>query len=166
MTVQRFQARVGAARISPQMRAGGSVLSQIEGTDSSQAQFTEQVRSSMAGIISEFNRWCDWMNDQGAEVLYDALEPTYEKTQERVPVDTGDLKDSGYLEKRTSRGSVQVEIGYGRGGEPPYAVFVHEKTDIKHASPTSAKFLQGPLEEDSDAIQERILQGLKEASGV
>ncbi len=152
MTAVRFNANVG--------------LKRLVGPNSSQRGFTQSIRQSMQEIIKEYKRWILHMEIQTPEVLLDALRPTFEKSQILVPVKSGDLKGSGYLEKSTFRGNPQVEIGYGRGGVPHYAVFVHERTDLHHDGPTQAKFLQQPLEEDFQDIQTRIVQGLKRAAGV
>jgi hypothetical protein len=72
----------------------------------------------------------------------EALEPTFDKSQELVPVLTGALKRSGFLGVGESRGKKVAEIGYGRGGVPFYAARVHEDLDVYHKPPTQAKFLE------------------------
>lgn len=56
----------------------------------------------------------------------------------RVPVATGLLRSSGYIAppSRLSRGD-QVELGFGAD----YAVPVHERTEVRHAT-GEAKFLE------------------------
>lgn len=148
-----FKANVGLSRISSK-------------TDSTQANFTQSVRQSMAGIIAEYRRWIEHMNVQSADVLVEALTPTFELSQELVPVATGALKESGYVEKRTIGGVSSVEIGYARGGNPDYAVIVHEDPDMQHKPPTQFKYLQVPIEQDFDNVKERVIAGLKAISGV
>lgn len=148
-----FKGNVGLSRVSAK-------------TDSTHANFTQSVKSSMAAIISEYKRWAQHMDEQAADVLYDALKPTFELSQELVPVATGVLKESGYLEKRHSQGQASVEIGYARGGNPDYAVIVHEDPDMPHKPPTQNKFLQQPLEQDFENVRARVIQGMKDISGV
>jgi hypothetical protein len=93
--------------------------------------------------------------------MVDALRPTFELSQKYVPVDTGELKASGYLRSGSQGKRKLAEMGYGRGGQAPYATFVHERTDIAHKAPTSAKFLQRALDEDYYAILPRIAAGMK-----
>jgi hypothetical protein len=126
--------------------------------------------SSLARDIKDlqdnFKAWTLHMSAQSGAVLYNALKPTFDKSQTYVPIDTGDLKKSGYLEVRR-RGlfrAYEVEIGYGRGGFPSYAIYVHE-TPIFHKPPTRWKFLQAAISEDGNEIQKRINEGFKTASG-
>lgn len=153
MAISRFKGRVG--RVGARTDASGIHLAYERG-----------VQQSLKQVLMELNRFVDHVDDQSVEVLREALEPTFEKSQEYCPEDTGDLKRSGYLETRTFRGQAAVEIGYGKGGFPHYAALVHERTDFFHAPPTRAKFLQAALEEDAGNIQARIVSGFKVASGV
>jgi hypothetical protein len=58
-----------------------------------------------------------------------------------VPVDTGKLRRSGFNRlTEDKRKSVVFQVGYSRR----YAVYVHERLDLAHKSPTSAKFLEKP----------------------
>jgi hypothetical protein len=59
-----------------------------------------------------------------------------------------------------------VEIGYAKGGDPSYAIPVHEDVEVAHEPPTSAKFLEGPINEDWGNITLRIAQGMKTMSGI
>ena len=143
-----FQATIGrkrlAASISPET-----------------AGYTRSARASMAAIIRNYRRFVKNVEQEMPQVLLAALEPTYEKSQEYCPKDTGALVESGYLEITTFRGNSRVEIGYGKGGDPDYAAAVHENMEWRHKAPTRAKWLQIALEEDASAIQGRITNMLK-----
>lgn len=129
--------------------------------------YERNVRRQMNAIIKEYQRWANHVVMQGAEVLREALEPTFLKARDvYTPIRFGDLRDSGYLEAgRSSRGPFAV-VGFGRGGFPPYAALVHERTDYFHEPPTRSKFLQAALEEDGPEIQARIEKGYRTASGL
>jgi len=131
-----------------------------------QQAFESYVRKQSKGLIDNFVAWTEHMEEQAADVLMEALQPTFDKSQELVPKDTGDLQRSGYLEKGRVAGRPTVEIGYARGGVPHYAVLQHENLEFYHDPPTSAKFLERPLLEDSNNIQKRIVAGFKRASSV
>lgn len=121
----------------------------------------------MKAIEDNFKSWTLHITNQAGEVLRLALQPTFEKSQTYCPKFSGDLRRSGYLEVRRVgllRGW-QAEIGYGRGGFPDYAIYVHERPGVFHAPPTRWKFLQAALEEDGAEIQRRIRDGFKTASG-
>lgn len=151
--IRRFKARIGRERV------GGAVPDSI-------GSATLDVRSQMNAIIQEYFRWTQHMEEQADDVLYEALKPTFEKTQQRVPLKDGDLIASGYLEKRTFRGNATVEIGYAKGGSPEYAIEQHENLEYNHAEGRTAKYLERPLLEDADAIQSAIMRGFREAANV
>lgn len=115
------------------------------------------ARASMAGIIKNYKSLIDHIENVTPEILYEALEPTFELSQKYCPKDTGALRASGYLEITKFRGTPTVEIGYGKGGNPPYAATVHENMEYRHKDPTRAKWLQVALSEDAEAIQGRIV---------
>lgn len=60
-----------------------------------------------------------------------------------VPVDTGRLKASGKIESKGQGLHTRVAVVY----EAPYAVYVHERTDIPHKPPTCAKYLERAVRE-------------------
>lgn len=64
-----------------------------------------------------------------------------EKSREIVPVDTGRLYNSGFNRlTRDSRNTLTYQVGYSK----KYAVYVHERLDLRHAPGKSAKFLEKP----------------------
>lgn len=132
---------------------------------SSHASFTTQVRAQMENIINTYRNFVEHIEDMTPEILEEALLPTFEKSLAYCPRDTGRMADSGYLETQAHTGVVSVEMGYGRGGEPPYTVFQHENLDFHHEPPTRAKWLQGALEEDADDVSFRIFEGYVKAAG-
>lgn len=120
----------------------------------------------MEALTRQFQSWTAHMTEQSGQILKDSLQPTFEKSQEYCPKKTGALRASGYVEVRrvgVLRGW-QAEIGYGRGGQPTYAPIVHEMP-IRHAPPTRWKWLQFAIQEDGAAIQQRIVEGYRTASG-
>ena len=151
--VTRFKGVVGHARI-------GKTVGPTE------AGFTRSVRQQIDAVINRYKDFVDHLILESPEILLGALQPTFDLSQVYVPVQEGILKDSGYLEMATSRARTQVEIGYARGGQPDYAVYVHEHPEMLHTAPTRYKFLEAALEEDFDNVQARIIEGYKVTSGV
>lgn len=133
---------------------------------STEAANIRSVRTQMRTIEKNFQKFVQHMGNVLPEVLVEALQPTFEKSQRYVPEDTSRLKKSGYLEVRQRAEGAVAEMGYGRGGNPPYTVFVHERMELKHKSPTRAKFLQAAIQEDSSAIAQRIQDLTAKAGGV
>lgn len=149
--MSRFTARVGKASIR------GSFASTAQG------YATRSAREGMSAILKNYQQLIDHIEGSTPLVLLNALQPTFEKSQEYCPVDKGDLKASGFLEIRESNsGRIRVEMGYAKGGDPYYAVDVHENLEWKHKPPTRAKWLQIALEEDASAIQARIVNAYRE----
>lgn len=121
----------------------------------------KDASASMRGIINNYNKLIRHIEDVTPEILLDALKPTFEKSQEYCPVDTGAMKESGYLEIVEYRRRPTVQIGYGFGGVPPYTATVHENLEWRHEEPTRAKWLQVALDEDASEIEERVINGLR-----
>lgn len=123
------------------------------------------IRKQLQAITKNYENFLEELGAQSADVLYDALKPTFDLSQKYVPVDTQVLKESGFLEIDKTSKSPRVVIGYGRGGKPHYTVFVHEMVNMQHDAPTRSKFLLAALEEDENAIQQRIVNGYKRVLG-
>lgn len=112
-------------------------------------------RGSMNQLLGNFAGFIRAVEDTMPDVLVESLKPTMAKSLQQVPRRTGDLADSAYLEKKVTARGAAVEMGYGRSGQPDYAIYVHEMP-FKHAAPTKSRFLLDPLEEDLPEIPQRI----------
>lgn len=120
---------------------------------------TRELEDILLGLLKS-------IEEQSVPVMVNALQPTFEKSQLYCPVDTGALLASGYLEATSYRQNPRVEIGYARGGQPSYAVVVHENLSFYHKAPTRAKWLQAAMLEDLPAIFTRLGQEYKAATGL
>lgn len=118
----------------------------------------EQCKDLMALIKQVVKQF----EDVTPEICKEALEPTLELAKYYCPKDTGALVESAYLEVRGFRGQPRVEIGFARGGNPYYAVVVHENLEMHHEHPTQAKFLERAVHEDLPNIEERITYAYQE----
>lgn len=132
----------------------------------SEAGFVAQVNAAMKAMTDEIVRIMDGIVDRTPDVMYNALEPTFEKAKTYTPKRTGRLVNSAYLEITDFRTVQRVEMGFARGGDPPYAVMVHELVEVPHAPPTQAKFLERPLYEDLGLIERRLGVGYRQVFGV
>lgn len=130
-----------------------------------EANYVASIRQQFKIIMDNYVRVIEGLQKVTPEILYDALTPTFKLSQKYVPVDTGVLKDSGFLEIERRGKNPRVVIGYGKGGKPDYAGIVHERVDIPHKSPTKAQYLLDALVEDESGIQRRIITGYKKAFG-
>ena len=134
-------------------------------TPLNESRYVASIRAQLKVITDNFERVAQEMGGASAEVLYDALLPTFRLSQKYVPKDTGRLRDSGFIEKDERSKFPRVVIGYGKNGDPNYAIFVHEMVHISHAPPTRSKYLLSALEEDAASIQRRIVRGYKQMLG-
>lgn len=133
---------------------------------SSEADGERAFQVSMGAILSDLQAFIAELDSEIVPgVLVEALEPTLGKAIEYCPVDSGALVASAYLEVEKYRGNPTVYLGFGRGGNPSYALAVHERTDVRHAEPTRAKFLQSALDEDYYSILNSIPRLIREYSG-
>ena len=153
MAVRPFRLSVGRKRVT-------KVVTPAE------ASYIRNINAQLKQIEQNFADFVEHIDEQTPEILDSALRPTFEKSQRYTPRLTGALVRSGYLETvKTSQGAV-AELGYGRGGNPPYTVFVHERLELKHKAPTRAKFLQSALQEDAGRIEKRIVDLTTRAAGL
>lgn len=121
-----------------------------------EAGYVESIKRQTKSMTDRLIDIMNQFKDVSEDLMVEALQPTFEKSQMYCPIDTGALRASGYLEKAGFRGNPRVEIGYARGGQPDYAVRVHENMEWNHAIPTRAKWLQAAVLEDTDAIYDRL----------
>ena len=91
-----------------------------------------------------------------AQAIWEEANTIFAKSQILVPVDTGVLRGSGGV-SAPQMGNLGyfVDIFYG-GPAAPYALFVHEIIGNYHKPPTQAKYLEQPLMESMDGLQQRI----------
>ena len=75
--------------------------------------------------------------------------------QAYVPVDTGTLRASGFVDRPIRRGTkILVMLGYG-GPAAPYAIFVHEDMDAFHVV-GQAKYLEVPFRRARRGMAKRL----------
>lgn len=128
--------------------------------------YMELKVSALNGIrplLQDFGLFCELLEGEVLpEEMVRALEPTLELARDTYcPVDTGELRASGYVEARSFRGRITAEIGFGHEGMAPYAVFVHENPNIHHTPPTQYKYLERAVYEDSNDVMGRLYNGVK-----
>jgi hypothetical protein len=131
----------------------------------SEAGYIRFMRGQMEGIMANMTNVVAHIQNVTAHAIVFGLEPAFKRSQELVPVDTGDLKRSGFLEVRPRKSGVDAAIGYGRFGQPSYAAMVHERLDFRHAPPTQAKFLETAINEHIGDFQRRVELFMTRESG-
>jgi hypothetical protein len=80
-----------------------------------------------------------------ADGLRKCAEIILEKSQQLVPIATGDLKSTGQIGSEGQGFGAQAWVQYGGVGASgkivDYASFVHEDAEAQHAPPTTYRFL-------------------------
>jgi hypothetical protein len=72
----------------------------------------------------------------------------------RTPVEFGPLRAS--LSMTVERRGSQITLEFGAGGpSAPYAMYVHERTELHHRI-GEAKFIERPIKESAPYFSERI----------
>jgi hypothetical protein len=96
-----------------------------------------------------------------AEAINEVMKKVFAKSQELVPVETGDLRNSGVFKPASGDsgdGFPHAEITYGNASVT-YAVFVHEELGNFHLPPTQAKYLETPLAQAHLKLMMAIARG-------
>jgi hypothetical protein len=104
----------------------------------------------MKNVIARYEKLIRSMKSATPDILYNAMIPVFEKSQEYVPKDTGALEASGVLEVSTGEFPAAT-ITYG-DKDTWYAALVHEFVWLNHEPPTRAKYLQNAMEEEIDSF--------------
>lgn len=89
------------------------------------------------------------------QAMYQEAQVEMTESKKRVPVDTGTLRASGFVEdpKRQWR-NISVTMGYG-GAAEAYALIVHEDLEAAHTV-GQAKYLESVLQESAPHMAARI----------
>lgn len=131
----------------------------------SERGYVQQIRAQMKEVQAIVEDVMNQLEDITPEILIAALTPTKELAEYYCPKDTGALVESSYLEVTDTGKKPRVELGFAKGGEPFYAVYVHEITEYYHAPPTRSKWLQAAVMEDMNNIMYRVASGYEESLG-
>jgi len=92
---------------------------------------------------------------QAADGLYKVGEEMMAESKERVPIDTGNLKNSGHVTQPDANArEIEVTLGYG-GPAVDYALTVHEDLDAFHTV-GEAKYLESVVREYAPHLLSRV----------
>jgi hypothetical protein len=102
------------------------------------------------------------MMAKGAQGLFEAGNMVMTDAKQRVPVDLGALKGSGYVTAPTpTPGGMNVEIGFG-GPAAGYAIYVHEDLSPRHPV-GEAKYLENAVDARAQAAFAHVAKRVEEA---
>ena len=92
--------------------------------------------------------------------LKDVAQRAFNRSQELVPVQTGKLKQSGFVSSERSATGAKVAIGYAKDGDPDYAINVHEDLEVSHPTGQS-KYLQTAVNETLHNVLDDYAKSVK-----
>ncbi len=132
----------------------------------SEAGYIRSIRGQMDAIVQNLQKTIDRIENVTPAALVFGVQPIFDRSQELVPIDTGDLMASGFIETRETANGVGVFVGYGRFGKPHYAGFVHERLDLRHAKGKQAKFLEAAVNEKIGDFTRRVALFIRRETGM
>jgi hypothetical protein len=127
-------------------------------------QYVVQVRRGFEQIERNLRDFIQHVGDVEVQIMEEAMEMILVRALMYVPVQTGALRDSAFLETRELAAGPLTEIGFARAGHPWYAAYVHE-VSYRHAAPTQWKFLQRAIDEVLPAAYDHIKMRHAEITG-
>lgn len=134
--------------------------------DFGSANYTRAMKAQMDQIVLRLSKTIKGIKNVTPEAIKAGLQPIMDLSQTYVPVDSGDLKRSGFIETRQTSTGVRAWIGYAKGGTPHYAAWVHEMMHIPHAKGKSAKFLERAVNERIHTFKYLVLDHIKQKAGL
>lgn len=135
-------------------------------SDVMEAAYVRIMRDSVKRVTDNLRRITNAIEVASVEGLRHAVQPISDESQRLVPYDTGALHDSHYLEVHRTQLGISLNIGYAKGGNPFYALIVHERLDVPHEAPTTAKFLEIAVLEHQDEILPRYVEFVRGEVGL
>ena len=95
-----------------------------------------------------------------ASGLRQTAEEMMTESKRLVPVDTGTLKGSGYVEP-VDMADLSVRLGFG-GPAEPYALVQHEDLSLRHPGGGQAKFLEIPVNALAPKLTENVGNAIRD----
>jgi len=133
----------------------------------SEGAYIRIIREQMDTLSKNLLKVIERVESVTPEAITFGLQPIFDESQRLVPVDTGKLKRSGFIETRTTgTGKVSAEVGYGRFGNPFYAGFVHENLAFRHAPPTQALYLKAAVDKHIGDFSRRVALFMQKETGI
>jgi hypothetical protein len=117
----------------------------LKGLKKVQAVFDAKLKE-IEGVVSE-------------EAIKDVAFDLLGKAKLLAPIDTGDLRGSGFVEFVETTNGIGAIIGFST----PYAVRQHEELDYHHPQGGQAKYLEQPFKENTQRYVKHLADSVKKA---
>jgi len=99
------------------------------------------------------------------QALYREAQIAFNESQLEVPVDKGNLRNSGQaygIQVNQIGDSLIITLGYG-GVAASYALIVHEDLGARHNGSTKAKYLEDPVKRRQAGLATRLVTAVDNA---
>ena len=113
----------------------------------------------MINLESRIPDFLDKLKNEVDKVIEQSAHKILEESNSKVPIDTGKLKESGYVKMNRNSNDINAEIGY----TAEYALFVHENLNARHFN-GSALFLMAAYRINESKIIQDVSNAIKEAA--
>ena len=118
-------------------------------------------QQSLRRVLAKIEAKSQEMKRKAAAFLYQRAQYVMTESKREVPVKTGALASSGFVEQPdVSRGSISVTMGYG-GPAREYAIPVHEDLTARHTEGRKAKYLEDPVRRAVPGLARDLANAIK-----
>jgi len=130
----------------------------VDKTSSAFIRRGKRLKASLKKLEKQIQVKIDSVEGVSEEALLSLGNDILNRSLEIVPVETGALKKSAFIEANRTISGPSVTLGYNKDGSAPHAVFAHEIGPYKKPTTpgTQYKFLEQPLHEAMPNIVETL----------
>lgn len=114
----------------------------------------------LAAAQRKLNKAISSIADKNKQAIKDVCLDLSAKSKDLAPLDTGDLKASGYTAFEKTENGFVGEVGFNTA----YAAVQHEELEYRHTD-GEAKYLEKPLKENLDSYALHIYEKSKLGGG-
>lgn len=113
----------------------------------------------LENVLKNFNKKLKEIENVTEDSIRDVALDLLGKAKERAPIDTGDLRGSGFAEFTESSTEYAAKVGFTE----TYALAQHEDLTFKHPQGGEAKYLENPLKENESKYLQHIRNKARKA---
>jgi hypothetical protein len=112
-------------------------------------------------VMANFNKLKASIDKKAEQACFVGAASIMLESEKICPFDTGNLKDSGNIEKLGTE--IGYKFGYGMRYPVVYARRLHEHPEYKFKNGRKGKYLESPIKENTGDWHSKVRNKLKEA---
>lgn len=93
--------------------------------------------------------------------FFDICSDTLQRCKPRIPIDTGELVDSDFIELNEKNSDYLITMGF----TADHATLIHEDVTMNHPNGGEAKFLENQVKEDFDLNLQELADEINKIFG-